>query len=64
MSTFGDTKFRVRADIINLMNWYNFTDYDTWRGGPTDTNANYGSRNGNGTAYPPRTIKLTAGFSW
>ena len=63
-STFGDTKFRVRADIINLMNWYNFTDYDTWRGGPTDTNPNYGSRNGNGTAYPPRTVKLTAGFSW
>ncbi len=63
-ATFGDTKFRVRADVINLMNWYNFTDYDTWRGGPTDTNPNYGSRNGNGTASQPRTVKLTAGFSW
>lgn len=63
-ATYGDTKFRVRADIINLMNWYNFTDYDTWRGGPTDTNANFGNRNGNGTASPPRTVKLTAGFSW
>lgn len=63
-ATFGDTKFRVRADIINLMNWYNFTDYANWRGGPTDTNPNFGSRNGNGTASPPRTLKLTAGFSW
>jgi outer membrane receptor protein involved in Fe transport len=63
-NTFGDTKFRVRADIINVMNWYNFSDYETWRGGPNDPNPNFGRRNGNGTVSLPRTLKLTAGFSW
>jgi hypothetical protein len=64
-NTFGNTKFRLRADILNLMNWRNFTDYDTWRGGPADTNSTFGFRNGNGTLYPEgRILKLTAGLSW
>lgn len=65
-NTFGDVKFRIRADILNVMNWRNYTDYDTWRGGPSpDFNPNFGTRNGNGTLYPEgRIIKLTAGLSW
>lgn len=59
-----DLQFRVRADLLNVMNWRNFTDYDTWRGDPVNANPNYGRRNGPGQANVPRTIKLTAGFSW
>ena len=64
-ATPGNTRFRVRADVLNVMDWYNWTDYETWRGGPSpDFNPNFGNRNGNGTLAPPRTLKLTAGFSW
>ena len=61
-----DMRFRVRADILNVMNWRTFTDFETWRGGPgdNDANPNFGRRNGLGTAWPPRMFKLTAGFSW
>ncbi|MEO5565433.1 MAG: TonB-dependent receptor [Luteimonas sp.] len=61
----GETlKFWVRADALNVFNWRNWTDYDTWRGGPTDTNANFGNRSGLGIAYPTRTFKLSLGYSW
>ena len=61
-----DMQFRFRADLLNVMNWRTFTDYETWRGGPgdADANPNFGRRNGNGTSWPPRMLKLTAGFSW
>ena len=60
-----DMQFRVRADLLNVMNWRNFTDYDNWRGGPGETSPiSYGQRNGPGQANLPRTLKLTAGFSW
>jgi hypothetical protein len=62
--TFGDFKFRVRADVLNVMNWRNFTDYDTWRGDPNNANPTYGARNGPGQSNQPRTLKLTAGFTW
>lgn len=57
-------KFYVRGDVFNAFNWRNYTDYDTWRGGPTDTNANFGRRSGNGTVWPPRMFKVSLGFSW
>jgi hypothetical protein len=64
-NSFAETKFRLRADLLNVMNWRNFTDYDTWRGGPgAGFNANFGRRNGDGTSYPPRLLKVTAGLSW
>jgi hypothetical protein len=59
-----DMRFRVRADLLNVMNWRNFTDYDTWRGDPVNANPNFGNRNGNGQGNIPRTLKLTAGFTW
>ncbi len=60
-----DIKFFVRGDLFNVFNWHNFTDYDTWRGGPSpDTNVNFGRRNGNGTLWPPRLFKVSVGFSW
>ncbi len=55
---------RVRADILNIFNTYNWTDYDTWHGGPTDPNANFGNRNGKGISTPTRTLKLSIGASF
>ncbi len=60
-----DLKFYVRGDLFNAFNWQNYTDYDTWRGGPSpDVNTNFGRRNGNGTVWSPRMFKLSVGFSW
>jgi outer membrane receptor protein involved in Fe transport len=61
----GDMKLRLRADLLNVMNWREFTDYSNWRGGPGEAHPpSYGTRNGPGQAGIPRTLKLTAGFSW
>ncbi|MCW8807337.1 MAG: TonB-dependent receptor, partial [Rhodanobacter sp.] len=61
----GDVKFRIRGDMLNVFNWRNYTNYDTWRGGPApDVNTNFGNRNGDGIAYPTRMFKLTAGLTW
>lgn len=59
----SDVKFRVRADVLNVFNWRNWTGFDTWRGGPTDTNANFGNHNDD-IAYPTRMFKLSANLSW
>ena len=61
----GYGKFRLRGDLLNVFNWRNYTNYETWRGGPSpDFNPNFGNRNGDGIAFPTRLFKLTAGFSW
>ena len=61
----NDMKFRIRGDLLNAFNWRNWTDYETWRGGPApDFNPNFGQRNGIGINYPTRIFKLTAGFSF
>lgn len=57
-------KFYVRGDLFNAFNWRNYTDYDTWRGGPGSANPNFGERSGNGTVWPPRMLKVSIGFSW
>ena len=58
-------KFYARADVFNLFNWRNYTDYDTWRGGPSpDVNPNFGNRSGDGTVWPPRMLKVSLGFDW
>ena len=58
-------KFRIRGDLLNAFNWRNYTDYDTWRGEPLPKfNPTFGQRNGDGTDYPTRMFKLTAGLSW
>jgi outer membrane receptor protein involved in Fe transport len=62
--TGGGVKFRVRGDLLNAFNWKNYTDYDTWRGGPGSPNQNFGQRNGDGTVWPPRLFKLSLGLSW
>lgn len=61
----GDFKLRIRGDVLNVANWHNFTDFDTWRGGPSpDINVNFGNRTNDNILLPTRTFKLTAGLSW
>ena len=56
---------RFRVDILNVFNRRNYTDFDTWRGGPApDFNPTFGQRNGTGIVLPTRTIKITGGFSF
>ena len=61
----NDMGLWVRGDLLNAFNWRNWTDYDTWRGGPSpDVNTNFAHRTGDGIVYPTRTFKLSAGFNW
>ncbi len=54
------TKIRMRLDILNVMNDRNYTDYNN---SPLDPN--YGQRSTYSTGgNAPRTIKLSAGFSF
>lgn len=63
--TGSDIRFRVRGDLLNVFDWRNYTDYDTWRGGPApDANPNFGQRSGDGILLPTRTFKLSFGISW
>lgn len=55
---------RFRIDVLNLLNARNWTDYDTWRGGPTDSNPTFGSVNGLGVQFPTRTLKVSGGISF
>jgi len=59
-----DLQMYIRGDVFNVFNWKNYTDYDTWRGDPVNANPNFGSRNGNGTVWPPRMFKLSFGLNW
>jgi outer membrane receptor protein involved in Fe transport len=61
----NDMGLWIRGDLLNAFNWHNWTDYDTWRGGPSpDFNNNVAHRTGDGIVFPTRTFKLSAGFNW
>ena len=61
----GKVQLHLRADLLNVFNWSNWTDYDTWRGGPSpDVNVNFGKVNGTGINLPTRTLKLSIGASF
>ncbi len=65
--TFGDRfGFKVRADVINVFNWRNWTQYNTnWgpAGGPQ--NPDVGERtSGNEIYLPTRTFKVSVGVDW
>lgn len=64
-NTGTDLSFKVRADLINVFNWRNWTDYNDNRGNPVDgPNPTFGQRSGNGILWPTRTFKLSVGFDW
>lgn len=56
-------KLRMRADVLNLFNWANYSGFDDWMGGAGEPmNPNFG--NPNSVSLPTRTFKLSLGFSW
>lgn len=59
-----DLKLRVRADVLNVTNAKNYTDFGTFRGLNGVENDSYGERTGDGIVFPTRTFKLSMGFSW
>lgn len=59
-----DLKLRVRADILNVTNARNYTDFDNWRGFNQGANPTFGQRSGDGILLPTRTFKLSLGFKW
>jgi len=59
-----DLKLWVRVDAINLFNWHNWTDYDTWRGFVGVPNPTYRTQNGYNINGDPRTFKLSMGFDF
>jgi outer membrane receptor protein involved in Fe transport len=60
--SWGGVKLRLRADVFNLLNYENVDRYETWRGGPGEANAAFGTPQ----AYyqPTRTFKLSFGMNW
>lgn len=59
-----DIRFRVRGDLLNVFNWNNYIDYNTYRGDLGNPNPTFGDRSGNSTVWPPRMFKLSLGFDW
>ncbi|MFT4246821.1 MAG: TonB-dependent receptor [Pseudomonas sp.] len=56
-------KFNIRADIINVFNWVNYSSYNTSTGTSDDLNTAYATPTGL-LALPMRTFKLTFGLDW
>jgi len=55
---------RVRADALNVFNWFNWTDYDDGYGFNGSANANFGTRSGNGITGGTRMLKLSVALDW
>lgn len=58
-----DISFRVRADVLNVTNRYNYNAYDDYWGGGGTPNENLGQRQ-LGIQLPTRTFKLSFGIDW
>ena len=57
-------KLRVRADVLNVTNERNYTDFGDFRGVNQIENPSFGQRTGNGITGPTRTFKLSFGLTW
>ena len=56
-------KLKLRADLLNVFNWDNFSGYEDWRGWIyPDVNVNFGKPVS--SALPTRTFKLSVGINW
>ncbi|MEH6413979.1 TonB-dependent receptor [Pseudomonas sp. CGJS7] len=56
-------KFWARGDVLNVFNWRNYIDFDTYRGTQAVPNPRLGERRDN-IALPTRSFKLSMGFNW
>jgi outer membrane receptor protein involved in Fe transport len=59
-----DLRFRVRADVLNVTNERNYTDFGDFRGVNQTQDPNFGRRTGDGIIMPTRTFKLSFGLNW
>ncbi|MGZ5032261.1 MAG: TonB-dependent receptor domain-containing protein [Usitatibacter sp.] len=59
----GRARLRIRADVLNVFNYYNWDGYDTWWGAPGDPNLNLGHPDGS-LIGPTRTFKLSVGVTF
>ncbi|MGD8174993.1 TonB-dependent receptor domain-containing protein [Marinimicrobium sp. ARAG 43.8] len=57
------SEFRVRFDILNLFDTHNWRSFDLYSGSPGDPNPDFGVPQRD-LASPPRTAKLSVGWSW
>ena len=56
-------KLRLRADLLNVFNWSNYSGYEDWMGGANEPmNPNFG--NPTSISFPTRTFKLSVGVDW
>ena len=62
--SFGEHyKLRLRADLLNVFNWSNYSGYEDWMGGANEPmNPNFGKPTS--ILFPTRTFKLSVGFDW
>ena len=59
----GPVTLRVRADVLNVFNWDNYSGYEDWMGGAGEPmNPNFGVPNS--IQLPTRTFKLSVGVDW
>lgn len=63
VDTGTDFKMRIRADVFNVTNARNWSEFDTFRGIGGVQNPNFGNHNDN-IILPTRTFKVSVGFSW
>jgi outer membrane receptor protein involved in Fe transport len=54
---------RLRADLLNVLNFKNYFGYDTYTGLRGTPNANFGRPDGS-LAGPPRTLKVGLAYAW
>lgn len=60
----GDVKLRIRADVLNVTNERNYTDFGNFRGVNQTLNRDFGRRTGDGIQLPTRTFKISLGVDF
>jgi len=61
--TGSNVALRLRFDVLNILDWTNYSGYETWRGGAGEAqNPLFGTPNA--IALPTRTFKLSIGIDW
>ncbi|MBK7616939.1 MAG: TonB-dependent receptor [Burkholderiales bacterium] len=60
----GGMKLSLRADVLNLLDTHNWSEYKNWYGGPGEPDPTLGQVSGKGINGPTRTYKIGLGLSW
>ena len=58
-----DFKLRLRADLLNVFNWSNYSGFEDWMGWVNEPlNPNFGKPTA--AQFPTRTLKVSVGLDW